>query len=289
MSDSVTGLYIGYEYITLARWLSNEKIVENITIQNLDTTLPYAKAVAEGFDELREHNALIKGEQVVLSFASKTSELFITDVDSLVEDTHEMLSWELMMRANAPLNKYSFSTAKLHDNRYVGYAVMQKEIKEYEKMLKKAKVKTVAIDSDIFAIVNLFEQMEGRGKSGVLLILDSGRTAIVAVEAGVISTIKFLSAVDETIDASDISSKLSSSIEELSNDYSIAIDGGIFVFGELLTDMQLRESLVSGIKNSKIMNLFNKISEKTGIDSDSLERYAPLVSVAVGLSQKVIG
>lgn len=282
MSNTVSGIYIEYEYISFVRVDKDSGAI--VTTENipLDTMIPHEKSVAEGLKQLKI--SLKKGEPVYFSFQSAQTIIFQTEISPLVEDVHEALSWELLSRTDEELDKFSFVTLTLGDDRALGIAQPQEEIKKYLKLLKKVGVRPRGVSLNIIGLMNLMELNYGTGKETVLFHVSAPTSFIIYVRDGMLWDVRMIYGLDEAVTSEELVPSLMNGLAELKNIWNINDELLTKMSGALLSNQKIKRDLVQGLPNCYELNCFEKIPDETGNDENTNSRLNPVVSVAAGLA-----
>lgn len=285
---SICGIHIGREYITLARRDGAERGVDSIGIQPLGVHNAFHDEVSEGFKEMAEKNLFLKKEAVVISLDSSVSHSFLTTVPSEINDMHEMMSWELMVRVNDPISHYAFDAVPAGPGKAIGVAVREEEIHFFKKLCKKYKLQLKAVDIDLLSIFNIYDLNYDSTTPALLLSFDMTSITIIFVQNKTIHALANIAAIDDNQSLDAEIGRILTELESLLNNQGISKGVPIYITGEVLGDYSIREVLLKSVPDCSLLNPFEKLPSRAGMDEDSIERYAPLVSVAVGLSQKDI-
>lgn len=283
---SICGIHIGREYITLARRDGAELGVDSIGIQPLGTHNAFHDEVSEGFKEMAAKSLFMKKEPVVISIDSSASHTFLTTVPSEITNIHEMMSWELMVRVNDPISFYAFDAVPAGAGKAIGVAVREEEIRFLKKLCKKYKLQLAAVDTDLLSIFNVYDLNYDSATPALLLSFDLTSVTIIFVQNKTIHALANIAAIDDNNALDAEIGRVLTELESILNNQGISKGVPVFITGEVLGDATTREVLLKSIPDCKLLNPFEKLPSRAGMDEDSIERYAPLVSVAVGLSQK---
>lgn len=283
---SICGIHIGQEYITLARRDGAELGVDSIGIQPLGAHNSFHDEVTEGFKEMAEKNLFLKKEPVVVSIDSSISHSFLTTVPSEITDIHEMMSWELMVRVNDPISHYAFDAVPAGAGKAIGVAVREEEIRFLKKLCKKHKLNLMAVDTDLLSIFNIYDLNYDSTTPVLLLSFDTTSITIIFVQNKTIHALANIAAIDNNQTLDTEIARVLTELESILTNQGISKGVPVYITGEVLGDYTIREVILKTIPACSLLNPFEKLPSRAGMDEDSIERYAPLVSVAVGLSQK---
>ncbi|MGM0443171.1 MAG: hypothetical protein ACQEQV_03195 [Fibrobacterota bacterium] len=282
----VCGLHFTSDYIVLARREGREPGVDSVSIQPLDESVSYEKALREGLDQLVEHQLLAPKEEVSLAFLSEGTHIFQTELPTGIDDIHEMMSWELMLRINDSVDNYLFDTVSVGLNRAVGIAVREEEVRFYMHLLKKRKIRLSAVDSDVIALFNLFDLNYDTASPAVLLMLDRQKVTFILVQNRSIYSVAQLPPFNAQRSTDDELHRLKEAVRIILKEYNYSKALPTYFCGDLLTDTALQDRVLATIPQSRMLNPFNRLSSGIGMDEATLDRFSPLIAVAVGLAQR---
>lgn len=284
MSDTLSGVYIEYEYITLVRVAQESGAIENMEIVPLDTMESHEKSVLEGLRQLKKSGTFIKGEPVHVAFQSEQTIFFQTELSPLVEDVHEAMSWELMNRTDLPLDQFTFVSIALGENRAMGVAQPISEVKRYTNLLKKVGLKPASLGLNLISIVNLMEVNYGAGKETILFHVSAPTSYVIYVKDGMLWDVRLIYGLDEAVTPDELVPQLIAALTDLKRSWNISDELLTKMSGSLISNVQVRTDLVKYLPNCYELNCFERIENQTGNDTDTIMKFNPIVSVAAGLA-----
>lgn len=285
---SICGVHIGREYITLARRDGAETGVDSIGIQPLGIHGTYHENVLEGFLEMMEKELFAKKESVIISFDSSASHIFLSQLPSEITDMHEMMSWELMMRVSDHISHYAFDAVPAAPGRAIGVAVREEDIQFYKKLCKKCKLQLVAVDTAVLSLYNVYELNYDATTPAILLSIDGTSISILFVQNRSIHSMHQISAIDDNVALDTEVARIKGEVDNLLSASGISSGVPIYLSGEHLADFSIRDVVLNTLPQCELLNPLNKLPSRAGMDDESIERYSPLIAVAIGLSQKEI-
>jgi hypothetical protein len=281
----ICGLHFTDDYIVLAKRDGAAREVNSLSLQPVDTSRDFFGGLDEGLNELMSHELLNKKENVAVSFKSKTTRLFQTELPTGIRDIHEMMSWEFMMRINEAPDDYHFAAIKTGLNRALGVGIKEKELQKYLSLLKKHTLRVHAVDTDVIALFNTFDMNYDTTTPSVLLLFDSTGVTFILVQNKTIFYVSTLASLDRDTIAEDIK-RIKKECMAVLRSLKFSRELPWYLSGEILADFSVQDSILRYLSGAKIIDPFIKLPSTVGMDEASLDRFAPLISIAVGLSQR---
>ncbi len=284
MIDTVSGLYIEREYITLVRADQDTGGISNMEIVPLDTDVTYDKSVIEGLKQLKKSGSLLKGEKVFFAFQSEQSILFQTKLAPEVDDIHEAMSWELLNRTDQPLDSFTFVTLPLEESRAFGIAQDYSDVKKHLKYLKKVGIKPAGLSVPVVSLVNLLEMNYGAGKETILFNISAPCSSVIYIKDGVLWDVQMIYGLDESTSPKELVDMLLEELAELKRKWSVPAELLTRMTGSLITNAQMKAEIVKALPNCYELNCFELVKNNTGNDLNTISMYNPIVSIAAGLA-----
>ncbi|ERP31605.1 hypothetical protein [Chitinivibrio alkaliphilus] len=283
--EGLCGIHCTTEYIVLARRDGAEQGVNSLSLQPLDTNMPYFEALEEGFSTLQNHDLLSRRERIVLAFTSHSTHVFHTELPAEVEDPHEMMSWELQYRINEPVSAYFFDVVKTGLNRALGVAVREHEVKKFAKLCKKKGLRLQAVDTDVLSIFNVYDLNYDSTVPAMLLHFDSTGITAVFFQNKTVYHVSNIPPLNKETEAKELH-RVAHDVATLLRALGFSQGVPLYLSGEILTDTALQVQLLKELPEAKMLDPFRRLSATVGMDEATLDKFAPLMTVAVGLSQR---
>jgi len=284
MIDTVSGLYIEREYITLVRADRDTGGISNMEIVPLDTDTPYDQSIFEGLKQLKQSGSLIKGEPVHFSFQSEKTIFFQSELAPEVDDIHEAMSWELLNRTDQSLDSFTFVSLPLEDNRALGIAQDYSDVKKHIKLLKKVGIKPTSLSVPSVGLVNLLEANYGAGKETILFNISSPCSSVIYIKNGVLWDVHMIYGLDESTSPKELLSMLLEGLSELKCKWDVQDELLTRMTGSLVTNTAIKDEIEKALPNCYELNCFELVVNNTGNDMNTISMYNPIVSTAAGLA-----
>lgn len=284
--STVCGLHCGSEYIVFTRRIGVDPGVDTVSIHPLDTSDGYESAVASAVADMRKKGLFDRGDSVVLAFDTAQLQLFSTRLPAEVTDVHEMMSWELMSRINGSVDDYVFAAIPSNGDSCIGAALPLKMVNFFKKLFKKHKLKIHSIDLSPFALFNLFELNYSSTLPAAIIQVSTSGTTLLYVQNGTIYSVMHIHSAMVEQDLKGGVEAVVKQAERFLERQHAPSDCTWYLTGDHLSDLHIRSLFLEGRENVEILTPFNRVRNGAGMDDESLDKFAPLVSVAVGLAQK---
>ena len=283
MVKSVAGLYIEYEYITFVRVDEETNSVINMEIIPLDTELVLDKSILDGLKQLKKSGTLIKKEKIHVAYQSEENIFFNSQSNEYVEDLHEQLSWELMVRVDKDISKYSFASIPLDDNRGVGIATLVERDKKIVSLLKKIGITPASLGSNIVSLANVFDLNYDSRKDAVIFHLASKDSFLLYIKNGLPYDVVDMYGLTDS-NAEELTSILENNFNLFATKWNISSNIPKKVSGHLYNVYAIKEALGKKFENIDVLNSFERVKNETGTPNEIVSEYNPIITVATGLA-----
>jgi hypothetical protein len=286
MSNHIGGLYIEHEYITFVKVDDESGEIVSMEVIPLDTSFEsHEESIIDGLKQLKESESLEKKGKINFAYQSEQCVYFRTIIDSEIEDIYEQMSWELMVRVDAPIESFTIGTIPSLDNSSA-FAVAQpiKTNKKYLSYLKKIGVKPKILSNVVISLANLLEQNYGANQETVLFYVSAPTSYVIYIKGGELWDTRSLYAIEEGVTPHEIVPKLMIALNDLKKRWDINDHLLTKMTGSLISDPSMKAEIVKLLPNCYEVNCFERIKNGTGIDLETVASYNSIISVAAGLA-----
>lgn len=283
----VYGIYIGYDFMSIAIRNVDSPVITPLLICPLRRTTDRYSEVAAAFERIASEKIVSaeKSSVALLAFESPENQLWITQVASETPDINEMVSWELLMRTGESVKNYNISSFQIHGNKHLVAASKIRDIEFYTKQIKRLGLKTITVEPSIVSIINLFELNYDVSGGKLLAFLGCHKITIAYIKDG-----KLIDVVQNTIHLSNLisSEDVMKTRAEISYRNEISNDVHLYITGDLLADKEYADFILADMANSSYLDPFKTIVVHSDSNKELMEKYSLAFGVAVSLSQKMV-
>jgi hypothetical protein len=281
------GIYIGYDFISVASRNSDSPVVTPLFIHPLHRTMDRQKEIVKAFNKIISGKHILAGKSsyAMLSFESSENMVFVTDASDDVPDVREMMSWELLIRCGKSVKDYNISSVAIASDKRLVAASKKKEIEFYTKQIERFGIKTINIEPSIASGFNLFEQNYDASAEALVAISSCHKLSMAYVKnENLIDIAQYTIRRSELISSEDIM-KLRAEISERN---SIEKEVPLYVTGDLLADREYSDLLIADLVNCSYLDPFKMIVPHEKSNKNLMEKYSLVFGVAVSLSNKMV-
>jgi Tfp pilus assembly PilM family ATPase len=290
--DSVNGIEIKKEHIGIAQYSPSENTVVNASL--VIAPLDEAESADTGLSALkpgiRKLIAKIQaeGQDAVVSMPSDCAVVKKVMLDRNESNVRDAVEWELSQQVIGSMDDYVFDFQPLPDDGAevkwcLAAAYKSALVQKIVGLLKASKVTPVAVDLDMFALINVFEANYPDLVASPALIIH-GRddsTNIIVTQRGTFVDCEF------AVHRSGLSSPDSYADmlrETIAQSFPQAASPPLFCTGSAFSQQDFAEGVFSRLGNARMLNPFETIQSRIGIPEADLQKCLPYLSVAVGLA-----
>lgn len=289
--NTISGISINYNYISIATADLDEGVILNMSIQPLDFDIEDVwERLDDGLTTLFEDMKL-KGENISVSLPAEHAIVKVFEADPLEEDYDEFLSWELSQQIVGNLEDYVYDYERLNipgeneSNKFFLTAYRKSAVDKVSQLIKSKKQHPLVVEPDAFSLINIFElnYRDNLADPALLVYSEVGNIKVILTKNG-----HFI----------DMQSKIipedGSWGEELKVlcDHILSVNNSVVQQGTLKVlysgDDFSEEENVNVVKDiypeAELLSPFNKIKNLSGWSDEDLQKYLPRLAVAVGLA-----
>jgi Tfp pilus assembly PilM family ATPase len=290
---SVCGIEIGRDLIGIVQFVPEENSVAGIAIQPLDVGgRSWWENVQSEFRSLVSAMKLT-GEDAVCSLPSETAVIKTLMLDADEGSLDEALEWELGQQIVDSIDEYAFDYEKTGSaeqeatSRFLVAACRYATLDRASALLKTHKLNPLAVDLDIFALVNVFEaNYRDRLSTPSLLVLGGEEyTKVVLTVDGGFVDYEVFGYDAQSLEPRSYAARLRRSCTKLLDVSGRA--GGrpapTYLTGPLYSHGDVAQESLEAISGSEVLSPFRNVGCRAIAESD-MDRYAPQLAISVGLA-----
>ncbi len=290
--DSICGIEIGTNLITVAQYSPAENAIGSIVVKPFD-----GPDAGDDDSVLRsELKALVadvelKKQKIVLSLPSEFAVIKKLSIDNNEQNAAEALLWELSQHIIGSIEEYSFDFEPLTGGgpgggkEYLAVAYRASSIRRLTALLKANKLSPFIVDLDCFALINAFEAnypeslsspsliVQGTEKKSKIILTGNGSLLdfdVVTHEPGLVSYDDYAALLGEYLVR--LCARLSGRIPE------IYCSGALFLQNECI------DSLARKFGKAELLNPFKEVECLALREKNNVTEFAAQLAVAVGLA-----
>jgi len=294
--DSVNGIEIKEEHISIAQFSPATATVVNASL----IISPLEESGAAAGDHAGDFNALkpnlkklvarmqAEGQDAIVSVPGDFAVVKKLMLDRDETNVREAVEWELSQQIIGSMDDYVFdfeiSAGDGSDVKWcLAVAYKNAGVQKIAGLLRASKLAPVAVDLDMFALINVFEAnypdlcpspaiiVHGRDAATTLIKTRSGSfvdSETLAHPSGLSSPDSYAELVREAIE----------------QNFQDALPGPVFCTGAAFAQQDFSDGFFSRLNNSRLLNPFATIQSRIEIPEADLTKCLPYLSVAVGLA-----
>jgi len=283
----IYGIYIGYDFMSIAVRNIDSPIVMPLLIQPLHRTVDRYLEVASAFEQIVSQRIISaeKSSVAILAFESPENVLFITPVAQEIPDITEMMSWEMFMRTGESVKNYFISSSPVYQSNMLVAASKIKDIEFYTKQVTRLGLKIITVEPPVISAVNIFELNYEISGENLIALISCHKISVAYVKGG-----KLIDVAQNTVHLSDsVSSQDIMKVRaEISRKNSISQNVPMYITGDLLADKDNADFISSDIANCFYLDPFKCVTAHESCDAEFMEKYSMAFGIAVSLSQKMV-
>jgi Tfp pilus assembly PilM family ATPase len=290
--DSVNGIEIKKEHISIAQYSPSTRTVVNasLIIAPLDETESSDGDIAALKPNMKKliGRMQAEGQGAIVSVPSDFAVVKKVMLDRSETDVREAIEWELSQQIIGSLDDYAFDFAPCGNDEadvkwYCAVAYKNAGVQKVVGLLKASKLAPVAVDLDMFALINVFEAnypdmvsspsliIHGRDETTNIIVTQNGTFVdfeIVAHKSGLSSSDSYADILRETI----------------ARNFQQAASAPLFCTGTPFSQQDFAEGVFSHLGNAQMLNPFATVQSRIEIPETDLQKCLPYLSVAIGLA-----
>jgi Tfp pilus assembly PilM family ATPase len=291
--DSVFGIEIKKEHIGIAQYSPAENTVVNAhlvlaPLDEADSADAGLSALKPGIRKLIA-KMQAEGQDAVVSLASDCAVVKKVMLDRNESNVREAVEWELSQQVIGSMDDYVFDFQPLPDDGadvkwFLAAAYKNELVQKIVSLLKASRLTPIAVDLDMFALINVFEAnypdlaaspaiiIHGRDDSTNIIATQNGTFVdceIAVHRSGLSSPDSYADMLRETIAQSFPQA---------------ASTPPLFCTGSTFSQQDFAEGVFSRLGNARMLNPLATIQSRIGLPEADLQKCLPYLSVAVGLA-----
>jgi Tfp pilus assembly PilM family ATPase len=290
--DSVNGIEIKKEHISIAQYSPATNTVVNASL--VIAPVDESESADSGFGALKSSiKKLIakmqaEGQDAIVSLPADHAVVKKVMLDRNENNVRETVEWELSQQIIGSMDDYVYDFEPCgNDGADVKWclaaAYKNSAVQRIVGLLKASRLTPVAVDLDMFALVNVFEANYPDLVSSPALIVH-GRddaTTVILTRQG---TFEDCEIIPHQSGLSSPDSYADMLREAISLSFGTAASAPLFCTGSTFSQKDFMEGVFSRLGNARLLNPFAAVQSKIGIAEEDLEKCLPYLSVAVGLA-----
>ena len=282
----VYGIYVGYDFLSIAVRDADSPIVSPLAIHPLRRTAGRNLEVAAAFKRIASQKVVRakKNSVAALAFESPENQLWLSDMASDIPDMDEMMSWELFMRTGEPVKDYNVSSFEVSSNKYLAAASKISDIEFFVNQVKRLGLKTVSIEPPIASIANIFEANYDVSGQHLLAFLGCHKITVAYMNNG-----KMLDLVQNSVHLTELisSEDVMKTRAEICRRNELTKEVPFYLTGDLLADKEYSDFIFADMVNCLYLDPF-KMIKCDDANKELMDKYSLAFSVAVSLTQKMV-
>lgn len=289
--NTISGISINSNYITIAKADQDEGVVLNMSIQPLDYDIDDLwERIGDGFTNLFD-DLKLKGENVAVSLPAEFAIINIFEADLDEENYDEFLNWELSQHIVGDVEDYAFDYERINipgendSNKFFLTAYRKDSVDIVSRLLKGKKQHPVVVEPDAFSLINIFEMNYKDILADPTLIVFSevDSLKIILTKDGHYVDMHNKK-IEEGVSWSEELKKLCEHIIKMNSNTVQQGDLKVFYSGDDFSEEENVNTIKDLYDQAEILNPFNKIKNLSGWNEDDLQKYLPRLAIAVGLA-----
>jgi Tfp pilus assembly PilM family ATPase len=290
--DSICGIEIGKNLITVAQYSPVENAIGSIVVK------PFEETGAQGDDTVlkSELKSLIadvelKKQKIVLSLPAEYAVIKKLSIDRNEKDVAEAIHWELSQHIIGTIEDYSFDyeAIKLEGNsegsEYLAVAYRTSSIQKLVSLLKANKLSPLIVDLDCFALINVFEANypENLFSPSVIILGTDTKSKIILTQSGTLIDYEVVDHDQGVASGDDYATLLREYVSHLCARLAQGTPE-IFCSGSLFLQNDFVDSLSRKFGKAQLLNPFKKVECHAVREKKDVTEFAAQLAVAVGLA-----
>jgi Tfp pilus assembly PilM family ATPase len=293
--DSINGIEIKKEHISIAKFSPASRAVVNASL--VISPLDEEEAPGGDFAAFKPNMKKLvagmqaEGEDAVVSLPSEFAIVKKLMLDRNESDVRAAVEWELSQQVIGSLDDYAFDFEPCgNDGADVKWclaaAYKNAGVQKIASLLKASKLTPVAVDLDMFALINVFEAnyqdlvsspaivVHGRDESTNIIVTANGSFVdceIASHASGLSSPGPYADMLRETI------GQAFSALQGVAS-------APVFCTGAAFSQQDFAEGVFSSLGNARLLNPFAAVQSRIELAESDLQKCLPYLSVAVGLA-----
>ena len=290
--DSICGIEISKNLITVAQYSPAENAIGSIVVK------PFDETGAQGDDTIlkSELKSLIadvelKKQKIVLSLPSEFAVIKKLSLDISEKDVAEAIHWELSQHIIGTLEDYSFDyeaikkTDRSESSEYLAVAYRSSSIQRLVSLLKANKLSPFIVDLDCFALINVFEANypENRSSPSIIILGTDKKSKIILTQNGSLVDYEVVDHDQGITSGDDYAMLLGEYLSRLCARLAQGIPE-MYCSGSLFLQNDYVDSLARKFGKAELLNPFKKVECHAVREKKDVTEFAAQLAVAVGLA-----
>ena len=289
--DSICGIEIGKNLITVAQYSPIENAIGRIVVKPFDAPDGQGDTVLKSELKNLVSDVELKKQKIVLSLPAEFAVIKRLSLDSNEQDVGDAILWELSQHIVGTLEDYSFDYEAIKGaahgagREYLAVAYRTSAIQKFVSLLKANNLNPFIVDVDCFALINAFEaNYPERLASPAILVLGTEKKSK-AVLTGFGSLLDYEIVDHETglVSYDDYAALLGEYLSHLCSRFGQGIPE-IYCSGSLFLQNECIASLARKFGKAELLNPFRKVECLAVREKKDVTEFSAQLAVAVGLA-----
>ena len=291
--DSISGIDIKADQITIARYFPRENSVDSVIIK------PLGAGDGRDFDTVLkdEFKGLVseidfKNHNVALALPAEYSIVKKLSLDDDEKNVAQALRWELGQHLIAPIEEYVFDYEPLVGGpaspvkQYLVVAYRSAYMNKLIALLKTGKLNPVVVGLDIFGLINAFEAnyREQSAFPAAIILGTETATTIVVTQNGMLVDFDVLSHENGAPPADEYGAQVAETTKRIHFTAAVNASADTYCAGALFSRAEYFDSLAGKLEKPQLFDPFKSIVCRAGKAEDEMRRFSHQLAVAVGMA-----
>lgn len=289
--DSICGIEIGKNLITVAQFSPIENAIGSIVVKPFDAPDGDGDALLKNELKTLVSDVELKKQKIVLSLPAEFAVIKRLSLDGNEHDVGESILWELSQHIVGTLEDYSFDYEAIEGatqgagREYLAVAYRTSAIQKFVALLKANKLNPFIVDLDCFALVNAFEaNYPELLSSPVIVILGTEKKSkIILTGGGSLLDLEIVDHENGLASYDDYAELLGEYLSHLCSRFGQGIPE-IYCSGSLFLQNECIASLAAKFGKAELLNPFRKVECLAVREKKDVTEFSAQLAVAVGLA-----
>jgi Tfp pilus assembly PilM family ATPase len=294
-NESITGMAVTADAICLARLITEDRQIANISIQPVEERTGNIWESAEAGLKQLVGAIKLRNENVVCSLPGEHAIIRKFIVDNDEPDLKETLEWEFSRHIIGQSDEFSVdfeeipSAAGNTHRQFLMAGYRIEAIESLRNLTKSGKLNPVIFDLDVFAIINAYEAnyRDTSLNPAVCIIADYAVSKLVLTIDGRFIDMEIVNSPKDAHNPDSYYMQIEQGISQLlASNPGICVRDSVAVMlsGPLFSMSEFAENIKKSVKNAEILYPFRTVKCGAGMAEEQLRKYSPHLAVAVGLA-----
>jgi Tfp pilus assembly PilM family ATPase len=287
--DSVCGIEIGKNLITVAQYSSVDNAIGSIVVKPIDSSDDDSILRTELKNLIADIE--LKKQKIVLSLPSEFAVIKKLWVDANEQNVPQAILWELGQHIIGAIEEYAFDFEPVAGGErsggreYLAVAYRCSAMQRLTSLLKANKLSPYIVDLDCFALVNVFEANypECLSSTSIVLLGTEYKSKIVLTRGGSLVDFEIVTHSQGLASYDDYAELLGEYLQPLSS----RLSGGnpaIYCSGALFLQTECIDTLARKFGKAELLNPFKEVECHAMREKNDVTEFASQLAVAVGLA-----